>query len=523
MKNLLKRKGGQGTAACSLATSLVLAAAVVLTGCSGDSGQVSGGQTLPTDRSIRIAVTSAPRSLDPVQLDAGQQAYVWASLYDSLLYIDNHGKLQPNAAESWEYSEDGRTLTLKLRPKMTFSTGDPVNATAVKKTMERNKTTPGQQQDKMLGVESIEAPDDLTVRIKFSAPDAAFLYNMAMDAGVIADPATLTTDRTSTDPVGSGPYVLDKNKTVQGSTYVLNRREDHWNVAAYPFKTVTVRVLADQTSALNALRAGELDVSGVPANQLETVTAAGNFNVTHNPTNSIGFINLADRNGTVLKPLGDVRVRRAINYAFDRQRFVDKLLHGAGTATVQQFNLNGAAYDPKLEEKYPFDVNRGKELLKEAGYPNGFDVSMPSTPLSQSYEPSITQALGDIGIKVNWDPVPPQNSTAAVVSGKYPMYFFISSATVAQREVPRQLGSATMNPFKWSSPELGKLLSQANEELDQDKQAEIYKEINRYVVENALFAPLSFIGSNTVTSADIKYLATGANNFPTIRLFGVAE
>ena len=521
MKNLLPRGGGRRSGRIAT-TAAVLAAAMAFTGCGADGGG-SGGQDQSAEKNIRIAVTSAPRSLDPVQLDAGQQSYVWASIYDTLVYIDNEGKLQPNAAESWKYSDDGLTLTLNLRPGMTFSTGDPVSAEAVKKTMDRNKETPGQQQDKFVSVKSVEAIDELTVRVNFSKPDAAFLYNMGMDGGVIGDPATLTTDRTATDPVTSGPYVLDKGKSVQGSTYVLNRRDDYWNKEAYPFKTVTVRVLADQTAALNALRSKEVDVSGVPGNQLESVKAGGNFNVFHNPTSSIGFINLADRSGTVLKPLADVRVRQAINFALDRKGFVDKLLSGAGTASVQQFNLNGAAYDPKLEDEYPYDVERAKELLKEAGYPNGFDVSMPSTVLSQSYEPSISQALGDIGIKVNWEPVPPQNSTAAVVSGKYPMYFFISSATVTQREIPRQLRSATMNPFKWSTPELDELVEKANSELNEEKQAEIYKEINRYVVENALFAPLSFIGSNTVTSPEIKYLNKGANNFSTIRLFDVAE
>lgn len=521
MKKLLTRHGRRRPGRTA-AAAVVLVAALAFTGCAADGGG-SGSQNQPGDKNIRIAVTSAPRSLDPVQLDAGQQSYVWASIYDTLVYIDNDGKLQPNAAESWKYSDDGRTLALSLRPGMTFNNGDPVTAKAVKTTMDRNKQTPGQQQDKFVSVESVEVVDDLTVRVNFSKPDAAFLYNMGMDGGVIGDPATLTTDRTATDPVTSGPYVLDKGKSVQGSTYVLNRRDDYWNKDAYPFKTVTVRVLADQTAALNALRSKEVDVSGVPASQLESVKAGGNFNVAHNPTNSIGFINLADRNGTVLKPLADVRVRQAINFALDRKGFVDKLLSGAGTASVQQFNLKGTAYDPNLEEKYPFDVERAKKLLNEAGYPNGFDVSMPSTVLSQAYEPSISQALGDIGIKVNWEPVPPQNSTAAVVSGKYPMYFFISSATVTQREIPRQLSSATMNPFKWSSPELDALVEQANSELDEAKQGEIYKEINRYVVDNALFAPLSFIGANTVTSPDIKYLNKGANNFSTIRLFDVAE
>lgn len=504
------------------ATAVILAAALALSGCAaGESAPVAEGQELRNE-SIRLVVQAAPRSLDPAQLDAGQQAYVWASIYDTLLYLDNDGQLQPNAAQSWEYSEDGRTLTLKLRSDMKFSTGTAVDAAAVKATLERNQKTPGQQQSKFAFVQAIEAPDDTTVIIKFTEPDPGFLFSIAMDAGVIADPATVDTERTATDPVGSGPYVLDKSKTVQGATYVLTRRDDHWNADAYPFKTVTLRVFQDQTAGLNALRAGEVDVAGVPANQLESVKAAGNFKVSYNPSNSLGFINLADRSGTRLKPLGDLRVRQAINMAFDRKGFVDKLLSGAGTPTVQQFNPKGAAYDPELEKTYSYNVSRAKELLKEAGYPEGFEVKMPATVFSKNFEPSITQALADIGIKVTWEPVPPQNATGAVVAGEYPMYFFMSGPNVAQLEIPRQISGATMNPYKWSTPELDALMQQASAELDQKKQAEIYKKINKYVVDNALYAPLFFVGSNTVTTPNIEYLANGSNAFPTIRTFDVA-
>lgn len=494
------------------------AAALALSGCAGPSPESVKDATNTT---LKIAVNAAPRSLDPAQLDGGVQSYIWGSVYDTLLYYDNAGKLQPNAAESWEVSDDGLKLTFKLREGMTFSNGNAVTAEAVAATLERNKRTPGQQQSKMAAVKSVEVADKNTVVIHFSAPDPSFIYNMALDAGVIADPTVVNEAQSATVPVGSGPYELDMSTSVSGSSYVLKKRKDYWNADAYPFESVTVRILPDQTAALNALRSGQVDVSTVPANQLSTFNQ-NDFNIVHTPSSSVGYINLADRDGKVLPPLGDVRVRKAINHALDRKEIVSKLLFGGATPSNQQFNLKGEAYDPQLEDVYPYDPDRARKLLAEAGYPRGFDVNMPSTPLSTTFEPTISQALGDVGIRVTWVPVPAQNATRAVTAGEYPMYFFLAGTDVTPREVQRQLHSGSQNPFNWSSPELQRLEAEASKELNPEERVKRYKELNRYVVENALFAPLFFLGKDIVTSKNVKYLGDGSNNFSSIRAFDVS-
>lgn len=504
----------------------VSAAAIALTACGGGapSDRPAEASGAPSDATIAIAVNSAPRSLDPAQLDGGAQAYVWGLIFDSLLYRDNSGELQPNAAEKWEYSEDGLTLTFTLRDGMTFSTGDPVTAEAVRANLVRNAETPGQQQEKMVAVESVEAPDDRTVVVNFSSPDPAFLSNMAIDAGVIADPATVDEDRTATDPVGSGPYILDTEKSVTGSTYVLERRDDHWNVEAYPFKTVTVRVLQDPTAAINALKTGEIDAATVSASQLDQFANDPNFQQFPVPGAATGYLNLADRDGTRIPALGDLRVRQAINYAFDRESIVEKLLFGKGTPTVQTFNLKGDAYDPALEETYDYDVEKAKDLLAEAGYGDGFAVSMPSTPMSMQFEPTISQALGDIGIDVTWDSVPPQNATASLATGEYGMYFFLlgNDASTA-REAETRLHSSSQNPFKWTSPELTELEKQADAEMDDEARAATYKELNKYLTDNAMFAPIFSLTNTWVTSKDVQYLGDGSNVFSSIRAFDVAS
>lgn len=514
------------TSRLRLVSAIAATLALALTACGSPSAPAASEDATSglSDAEITIALGSAPRSLDPAHLDGGNHAYVWASLYDTLLYLDNSGELRPNAAESWELSEDGRTLTLALREGMTFSSGDPVDAEAVAVTLERNRTTPGQQQSKLTTVESIEAVDAHTVEIRMSEPDPALLSNLAMDLGVIADPETIDSDRTATDPVGSGPYVLDTERSVSGSSYVLQRRDDHWNAEAYPFRTVTMRVLQDQTAALNALQSGEIDVSTVPANQIQTLGSPDSFSTFQTDVQSVVYLNLADRDGSSLEPLGDVRVRQAINHAFDREEMVTQLLSGVGMATEQMFNPNGPAYVPELEGVYAYDPERARELLAEAGYPDGFAVSMPSTVFTTAFEPTISQFLGDVGIEVTWAPTPAQNTTASVIAREFPMYMFIvGSEPIAPREIQRQLHSASQNPFAWTSPELDQLEQEVRAALNPEQQGAALAAIGRYATEEAIFAPLMYVGSTLVTSRDVVYLGDGSNMMPSIRVFDVAD
>lgn len=487
-----------------------------------DSGNASGEASgAASDGKITIGVTAAPRSLDPAQLDGGTQAYVWGPIFDTLLYLDNDGKLQPNAAKEWKYSDDALTLTLTLRDDLKFSNGETVTSEDVKANFERNKATPGQQTDKFTSVASVEAPDKQTVVVKFATPDPAFLINMATDGGVIADDKNLSDPNLATNPMGSGPYTLNTEKSVTGSSFVLERREDYWNLEAYPFKTITVRVITDATAIVNALKAGEIDTGQVQPSAMSQFEGRPEFNTVKVKGASVSYLNLADRAGTKLKPLADVRVRQAINYAFDRKAMVEKILLGQGVPTVQQFNLNGDIYDESLDSTYGYDPEKARKLLAEAGYPNGFEVSMPSTVMSTNFEPTLSQALGDIGIKVNWEPVPIQNATAAVAGANYPMYFFTVGTDVGPREVSRQLKGKTQNPFQWTSPEVDAFLKEANSEVDLEARNEIYKELNEYIVKEALFAPMFYNFTNFVTSKDVAFLGNGKKNFPSIRTFDV--
>ncbi|MEU5755054.1 ABC transporter substrate-binding protein [Streptomyces sp. NPDC047829] len=502
----------------SRAVPVVVAMTALLstTACDDQSAGTSDGA-----KTLSLAIIGTPNSFEPTQLIDGQQAYVWNSVYDTLLIQDNKGRLTPGAAESWEYSDDARTLTLRLRKGMTFSSGAPVTSAAVKATLDRMRTTPGPNQTSLTAVTSVATDGDHDVVLKLERPDGALLSLLSAAPGVIGDPKTMTSKSASLNPVGSGPYTLDEKTTVNGSVYVLKRRDDYWNKKAYPFPTVKVRVIADRTASVNALKAGEVNAGSVETAQAGALESSG-FEMKQVEATAVGVLVLADRTGAKLKPLGDVRVRKAINMAFDRDKIVKQILQGGGKTTTQVFNPKGEAYDPALEKTYGYNPAEAKKLLAEAGYPNGFSVSMPSLVYTKPFEPTIAQSLKDIGVSVKWETVPAQQTNSALMSKKYPMFFTMDGLTVTPVEVKKNFDPVgTRNVFGTSDERFDELVTRANREVDPEKAAKTYREINAFTVENAWNAPVFCISTHWVTKKGITYLGDGSSTFSTIRQFGV--
>jgi peptide/nickel transport system substrate-binding protein len=498
-------------AAAAVASTVLLTA----TACGGDTTSSSSSST----STLAMAVMGTPNSFAPPQLTEGQQQYIWSSLYDTLVHVDNKGQLNPGAAQYWEYSDSGKTLTLTLRKGMKFSSGAPITSSDVKATLDLLRST-GQNQTQLAAVKSVEAPDKQTVVLRLTHADASLLDALAGAGGVIADPKTMKTKSAALNPVSSGAYTIDTSATVNGSVYVLKRREDYWDKADFPFPNVKIKVISDSTAAVNALKTGEVNVGSVEVQRLPTLKSAG-LKTKHIEAVSAATLLLSDRKGEVLKPLGDVRVRKAINMAFDRKKMTDLFLKGSGKPTEQLFHPMGSGYDASLDKTYPYDPAAAKKLLAEAGYPNGFKVEMPSIYYTKPFEPTITQALADIGVKVKWDPIPSQQSISALASKKYPMALVVDgldSIPVQTRDYFSPNGYR--NVFKSSDPELNKLLLEANSHTDSTKAEQVYKDIDAYTVKNAWTAPIFYVGIYWVTKPGIIYRGDGSATQNSLRQFG---
>jgi peptide/nickel transport system substrate-binding protein len=514
------RRRGVGAAVAALS----LLAVTACTGGSGDdsSGQTAGTGTAPT--TLALGVTRAPSTLDPVQLATGTDTLIWGSVYDTLFVIGPDGELVPHMAESYEYNEDGTELTITLRDDLTFSDGEPATASDYAATVEHIRDTPGAGQAMMSNVESVEAPDDTTAVIHFTANDPGFLFDLTSRAGIIAVPEQMSEESYGLDPIGAGPYVLDVDSSQPGTTYVLNKRDDHWNADAYPFEQLTVRVIQDSTATENALRTGELDIATIAQQSVPQFTEPQFTVLERGSSNSI-FIDIADREGTIQPALADLRVRQAINMAFDREAMVESLAQGVGQPTEQMFFPTTDGHDPDLDGTYEYDPEGAKELLAEAGYPEGFAVDMPSIVYTQTFEPAVTQALADIGITVNWVSIPPQDTVSAVMSGTYPLIMWFATVLPAPSQVEDYFGAtALLNPLRTSDPELDALLAEASQVVGLDPEAgDIYRQINAWSVENAWFAPLYFTGETIAAAEGYAYIGTDNQQSVRIESYGLAD
>lgn len=502
----------------SLVLALTASAALALTGCSA-SGETSGEK--PT--TLNLAVMQQPGSLDPTELSEGSDGYLWSSIYDTLLVVSPEGEVVPNAAKSFEYSEDGLTLTLTLRDDLLFSDGEAPTSSDVKYGMDRIRNNPGAGQFQLANVSDVQTPDDATVVISLATPDPNLLRYLTMRSGVIADEETVDDESTQLNPVGSGPYTLNADKSTPGSSYVLERRDDYWGADAFPFETVSLKVMADGTATENALRSGQLDVSSIPPSSKEAFEKQG-FTFSTLDVTAVFQLLIPDRAGTIQPALADVRVRKAINMAFDRAAIGESALAGLGTPTEQVFFPFFPGAIEELDGTYPYDVDAAKDLMAEAGYADGFSVTMPSLIYTPTFEPLVTQALADIGIAVSWNPIPPQETMTAVTSASYPMVLWVDGVSPAAAIIDNHWAAdGFLNPFHVVDPELAPLVDEALVTVDPERQLELYEQINTYAVENALDAPLVFNGQLFATAPGYKYVGTSPMNISSLRVFAIAD
>ncbi|WP_461172752.1 ABC transporter substrate-binding protein [Arthrobacter sp. Z1-9] len=504
------------------AATMVAVAALAVSACS-PSGSDSVEAEAPTE--LTIPVSRQPAQLDPVRASSGTDGYIWKSIYDTLVFAGPDGKYEPRAATKWEFSADGLKLDMTLRDDLKFSDGSKATANDLKATLERIRDTPGPSQKEVAAISGVEVTSDTTLTITLSKPDPSLLRKFTGPAGIIAKSGQMADEAYGLNPIGSGPYILDTAASTQGATYVLKKRDDHWNAETYPFETVTVRVIEDTTALENALRSGEVDVApSVMPGSRKSLEAVPGIEITQIDGTSQQTLIIADRDGTIQPALADVRVRQAINMALDRKNIVAAAMSGMGTPTEQVFYPTFEAFDEKLDETYPYDVEGAKKLLAEAGYPDGFSVTMPSIIYSATLEPVVGQALADIGINVTWEPIPAQNTVTAITSRKFPLVIWPDGNDPDGTVAFGHFGpNGFLNPFKVEDPELTEMLTRAGAAVSAEEAAPAYEEINKWGVKNAWSAPIAKGSSLAAAREGYAFVGTAYQIAPTLEQFGLSK
>lgn len=475
-----------------LGGGLAAMATTVLPGCvpdnTGGSAAGRGGQQGIDHSVLKLALSSEPGSWNPALLtSAGDARWRWMAVYDTLLVARPGGKVVPGAAESFDFSDDSRVLTMKLRPGMKFSDGSPVNAAAAKASIENMQKGGGTDASRVAGLK-IETPDDLTIRLTSPEPRGQLPVFMSFSTGVVASPKALASDQVDSRPVSSGPYELDLHNTRSGSVYTFTKRADYWNAKQYPYKKLVLTVMVDPTARVNALRTNQID--GATLTQPTAKEAeASNIVVTKN-INAWAGLYIMDRNGKKIPALGDVRVRRAMNMVFNRKDIATGLYQGEAKPTTQIFHPDTDAYVPELDNYYSFDIAKAKSLMAEAGYADGFALTIPAmSPTTDQANPLIIQQLGKLNIKVTEKPLSGPTAINQVLSGKFQVLFFtIGMADPLFDTVQSLVPDAVWNTSHATDPRLEKMVNKAQVATGAEA-AQNFKEISRFCVEQAWFAP----------------------------------
>ncbi|SFS16867.1 peptide/nickel transport system substrate-binding protein [Microbacterium sp. cf046] len=494
------------------AVVIATAAVLALTGCA------AGSEADPADRSggtLTLGLITPVSSFSAQGANWANQSPYMQAVYDSLLRASPDGTIQPNLATEWSYNEDNTVLSLTLRDDVKFTDGTPFNADAAAQNLLRFRDGTSPNASFLVNLADATAIDDTHVELTLTAPDPALLTYLTQNAGLQESPAAFENADVETVPVGSGPYTLNVDETVVGSSYVFDQNPDYWNPDDQHYDKVVMNYYADNTSLLNAIQGGQLNASTTIDNtSLDQITAAG-YTLSPIENNWWGLI-LADRDGTLNPALGDPKVRQAINYAFDRDAMLQAFTAGQGTVTEQVFPTSSTSFDPALDETYSYDPEKAKELLAEAGYGDGFDLVMPT---AAAFGPSnfalIQQQLADVGVRVTFEELQVNDYITAIVGGKYAVALMglqldPTDWQLSQFEIDK---NAPWNPFHTDDPTVQDYIAELQTGTEEDAEA-AGKALNEYIVDQAWFAPWFRPALNFVSDSNTELTVQVGNSYP---------
>jgi peptide/nickel transport system substrate-binding protein len=311
----------------------------------------------------------------------------------------------------------------------------------------------------------------------------------------VTSPKQYASGKVNAAPIGSGPYLLDSSATSRGSTYVFNKNPNYWDAKAFPYKKVVMKVMSSETAAVNALKSGQIDGTLITQATYNQAKGSGNkILVFHNSETTRLLI--TDHDGKKVPALGSVDVRRAMNMVFDKNAIADKLYQGHAAPAGQIFRPGSEAYIDGLKDPYPYNVDQAKQLMQKAGYANGFTLEIPymqGVANLDSLLAVVTQQLGLLNIKVKRVTLSGPNAIAELLSGKYPVPLWpLGNYGESKQDINDYLlQDGIWNVSHQADPTISKLWQQVLHGNAQQA-ADAQKAMNRYVTEQAWFAPMAY-------------------------------
>jgi peptide/nickel transport system substrate-binding protein len=461
-------------------------------------GLMPGGVRRQEGSTLRIARGQLTDSLDPQQTAALVSHEVMWQIYDSLIYLDEQGTVHPGSATEWTFSEDNLTVTYKLREGLTFHDGTPFNAEAVKWTADRHLSPDTASPTAyMLGpLASVDVIDEMTVAYTYSELFVPMFVGLGYSYCAPISPAAVEEfgDQFGRNPVGTGPYKFVE--WTADDTIVLEANPAHdWATTFYATQQppqigrVEFVVIPEDATRLAALEAGEVDVvagtDAVPIDKIRSLEETQGVSVYTRPAVGVYYAYL----NTKQAPLDNVLVRQAINYAVDKDAIVQLVLDGNGVPATSALASAFGDYNPNVPT-YPYDPEKAKALLAEAGLADGFDLKylVIASPIYQRAAEVIQENLAAVNINVTVEAYPVADIFAMGPGGDYGMLFFYY--TYSDPDVLYLLCDTEGGSLAWSfqdDPELNEWLAQQRVEFDPTARRDLLWKAQERIGDSALW------------------------------------
>lgn len=518
------------------AAAAALAATMVLTACGGGGGNettaAAGGDTGSTavggdaaasgsgevgKTDITVAMGADIVTLDP----AGQQdtttAVAIKHAYSTLLDISDDGELVPDLAESYELVND-TDFVFKLREDAVWSDGTPVTANDVKFTFDRAKNMP-KTKSNTSKVKEVVVDNEHQVTIKLTEPYAPFNTIVASsNLSIVQEAAVTAAGEAYGDAdniVTSGAFTV--KEWVPNDHYTLEKNANYWGEE--PITTsITVRVIPEGSARAIALETGEVDlVWGVDPTDCSNIEANSDVKLLSQPSSSIEYLGM----NVTKEHFKDQKVRQAINYAIDKQALVDTIVEGRGTVANSYINNTIPGWTDEVEA-YPYDPEKAKELLAEAGYADGFSCQLWVNGDVRTRSAQMVQAqLAEIGITVDISTMEWGAFLDALNAGEHEMFIlgWSNSSFDADSSTYQLFHSAnhgaTGNRAFMTDATVDELITNAAQENDNEKRMEYYKELQIYLHDLSPWCPFYYKNDNVGVRADLQgfKLHKGASHY----------
>ncbi|WP_409348149.1 glutathione ABC transporter substrate-binding protein [Paenibacillus gyeongsangnamensis] len=496
---------------------LMIMVVIVSSACTSGSKPAAGTTPAPSPapaasaakhgNNLVVAINANFITLDPHNTSDTHSITAARTMYEGLMGFDDNMQVTPALAESYKISPDGLVYTFTLKQNVKFHDGTEFNAEAVKANFDRilDQKNNLRFRKNFLNVNKIETPDPKTVIFTLSQPYNAFLNKLAM--ALIISPKALKDYGAdiSKHPVGTGPYKF--KEWVQGDRLVVDKNPDYRQQGIPKVDSVTFKPVPENGSRIAMLKTGEADfIYPMPTEQVAQVKGQSDIVVDTIDSTIVRYITL----NTMKKPFDDVKVRQAINYAIDKNAYVKVVKSGLGAKLDSTMSSKTQYYSKQTG--YDYDVNKAKQLLADAGYPNGFQAEIWGENDSETMKGMqfIQQQLALVGIKLDVKSMEGATLSDQINAAKTPQEAKIQMWNVSWSPssndadgATRGLFSSTMfppagsNTAYYKNDNVDKWIEDANKAIDSAQAKSIYADIQKAIWADA---PWAFLGVDQVIS-----------------------